>query len=72
MMAMSQPLQSDLCRCSNGTATKRPSLPKLDTLAVDADGEPQVEWEAEDDIKGGCWIYTRSQGNTVFWRQGGV
>ena len=30
-----------------------PPLPKLDVLAVDADEEPQVEWEAEDDVKGG-------------------
>ena len=30
----------------------RPPLPKLDLLAVDADEEPQVEWEAEDDVKG--------------------
>ena len=31
----------------------RPSLPKLDILAVDADEQLREEWEAEDDVKGG-------------------
>ena len=55
MKAMSQQLQSDLC-CRSGeepAATHRPLLPKLHILAVDADEEPQQEWEPEDDVKGG-------------------
>ena len=54
MKAMPQQLQSDLC---DAAATDHPEhripLPKPDTLAVDADGEPQPEWKAEDDVKGG-------------------
>ena len=42
-----------VCRCSNGQQQHRPPLPKLDIFAVDADEEPQQEWEAEDDVKGG-------------------
>ena len=51
--AMSQQLQSDLCVvAATEHPQNRPLLPKLDVLAVGADEEPQVEWEAEDDVKG--------------------
>ena len=54
MKAMSQQLQSNLC---DAAATDQPQhrlpLPTLDILAVDADEEPQQEWQAEDDVKGG-------------------
>ena len=52
--AMSQQLRSDLCAAAaKDQPQHRPLLPKLDILAVDADEEPQEEWEAEDDVKGG-------------------
>ena len=51
--AMSQQLQSDLCVVAVTEPQHRPLLPKLDILAVDADEEPQVEWEEVDDVKGG-------------------
>ena len=54
MKAVFQQLQSDLCvAVATEQSPHRPSLPKLDILAVDADEETQVEWEQEDDVKGG-------------------
>ena len=52
--AVSQQLQSDLSAAGTTDPTQhRLPLPKLDTLAVDADeGQPE-KWEAEDDVKGG-------------------
>ena len=52
MEAVSQQLQSDLCvAVAAEQSPHRPSLPKLDILAVDADEGTEVEWEAEDDVK---------------------
>ena len=52
--AMSQHLHSVLCVVASTEQPKqRLLLPKLDILAVDTDAEPQVEWEAEDDVRGG-------------------
>ena len=42
-----------VCRCATEQPQHRPSLPKLDILAVDADEELQEEWEAEDDVEEG-------------------
>ena len=54
MSAMSQQLRSDLGVAGTSDPLQhRPSLPKLDSLAVDADEEPHEELEAEDDVKGG-------------------
>ena len=54
MKAVFQQLQSDLCvAVATEQSPHRPSLPKLDILSVDADEETQVEWEQEDDVKGG-------------------
>ena len=54
MKAMSQQLPSDLCVvAATQQPQHRPPLPKLDILAIDAEKEHQVEWEAEDDVKGG-------------------
>ena len=51
--AMSQQLQSDLCVvAATEQPQHRPLLLKLDILAVDADEEPQAEWEVKDDFKG--------------------
>ena len=51
---MSQQLQSDLCTAAATDQPQHcPPPPKLDFLAVDANEEPQREWEAEDDVKGG-------------------
>ena len=54
MKATPQQLQSHLC---DAAATDQPQhrlpVPKLEILAVDADEEPQQEWDAEDDVKGG-------------------
>ena len=53
MSAMSQHLRSDLGVAGNSDPLQhRPSLPKLDILAVDADEELPEEWEAEDDVTG--------------------
>ena len=53
MSAMSQQLRSDLGVAGNSNPLQhRPSLPKLDIEAVDADEDPPEEWEAEDDVKG--------------------
>ena len=50
--AVSQQLQSDLCvAVAAEQSPHRPSLPKLDILAVDADEGTELEWEAEDDVK---------------------
>ena len=38
-----------------------------DILAVDADEEPQPEWEAEDDVKGGP-LNPREAKNARTWR----
>ena len=64
MKAMSQSLRSDLhVVAATERPQHRPPLPKLDILAVDADEEPQMEWEVEDDVKGGRdhWTHRRSQ-----------
>ena len=54
MSAMSQQLQSDLCVAGTSNPPQtRPTLPKLDIIAVDADQGLSEEWEAEDDVKGG-------------------
>ena len=54
MSAMSQQLQSDLGIAGTSDPLQhRPTLPKLDILAVDADEEPPEEREAKDDVKGG-------------------
>ena len=54
MKAMHQQLQSDFCVvAATEQPQHRPPLPKLDFFAVDAFAEPRVEWEAEDDVKGG-------------------
>ena len=54
MKAMSQQFQSDLCdAAATDQPQHRPPLPQLDIIAVDADEEPQQEWEAEDYVKGG-------------------
>ena len=78
MKAMSQQLQSDVCVVAAIEQPQhRPPLPKLDILAVDADEEPQVEWEAQDDVKEGpsdshevknC----QSKRNAIFVGQEGV
>ena len=51
---MPQQLHSDLCAAGTTDPPQHcPLLPKLDILAVVANEEPQQEWEAEDDVKGG-------------------
>ena len=51
---MSQHLQLDLgVAAATEQPLHRPSLPKLDILASDTDEETQVEWELEDNVKGG-------------------
>ena len=53
MSAMSQHLRSDLGVAGNSDPLQhRPSLPKLDILATDADEELPEEWETENDVKG--------------------
>ena len=54
MSAMSQQLRSDVGVAGNSDPLqRRPSLPKLDILAVDADEKLLEEWEAEDDVREG-------------------
>ena len=77
MKTMHQQLQSDWCvAVATEQPPHRPSLPKLENLAVDADGETQVEWEVEDDVQGGPLnphdVKLPFKGITVFVGQGGV
>ena len=76
MKEMSQQFRSALCVvAATEQPQHRPLLPKLDVLAVDADEEPQVVWEAGRRCQGGTVGFTRGQNylskaHAVFVEQG--